>query len=336
MKPRETANPPNRFRKEVVAYDEGDGPPPSQVTLLDDRSRSILSENDSPDLPFRYSANPYRGCQTACAYCLSGDTKILLGDGRTRPLAELQVGDEIYGTVRRGTRRRYVRTVVLDKWTTLKPAYRVRLADGTELVASGDHRFLTERGWKHVAPVLPPMRRPYLTTNNSLLGTGSFADGPCETNDYRRGYLCGLIRGDGTLRRYDYSGRRRGVDVLYQFRLALVDLEALSRGKRYLAELDVETQEFEFLRAHGDYASMRAIRASSRPAFERIQELVAFPIEPTLDWDKGFLAGIFDAEGSRSQHVLRITNTDLGAGRPHRRARWTSYDLTRSSRRDRA
>ena len=33
---------------------------------------------------------------------------------------------------------------------TTKPAYRVTLADGTELVASGDHRFLTERGWKHV------------------------------------------------------------------------------------------------------------------------------------------------------------------------------------------
>ena len=74
MKPRETSNPYNRFHKQVVAYDEGDGPPPSQVTLLDDRSRSILSENDSPDLPFRYSANPYRGCQTACAYCYARPT----------------------------------------------------------------------------------------------------------------------------------------------------------------------------------------------------------------------------------------------------------------------
>lgn len=311
MKPRETSNPHNRFHKQVVAYDEGDGPPPSQITLLDDRSRSILSENDSPDLPFRYSANPYRGCQTACAYCLSGDTKILLGDGRTRPLADLEVGDEIYGTVLEGTRRRYVRTRVLDKWATLKLAYRVRLADGTELVASGDHRFLTERGWKHVAPVVPPAQRPYLTTNNSLLGTGHFAEGPDDTVEYRRGYLCGLIRGDGTLHRYDYSGRRRGADVLYQFRLALIDLEALARSRRYLADLDVQTREFEFARAHGAYAPVHAIRASSRAAFERIHEIVAFPDEPSLDWDKGFLAGIFDAEGSRSKHVLRITNTDL-------------------------
>lgn len=74
MKLRETSNPANRFHTSVVAYDEGDGPPPSQVTLLDDHSRSLLSENDSPDLPFRFSANPYRGCQTACAYCYARPT----------------------------------------------------------------------------------------------------------------------------------------------------------------------------------------------------------------------------------------------------------------------
>jgi DNA repair photolyase len=39
------------------------------VTLLQDQSRSILSRNDSPDLNFRWSANPYRGCLHACNYC---------------------------------------------------------------------------------------------------------------------------------------------------------------------------------------------------------------------------------------------------------------------------
>ena len=39
---------------------------------------------------------------------------------------------------------------MLAHWSTDKPAYRVTLADGTEIVASGDHRFLSERGWKHV------------------------------------------------------------------------------------------------------------------------------------------------------------------------------------------
>ena len=36
---------------------------------FDDTSRSIISENDSPDIPFRYSLNPYRGCLHGCSYC---------------------------------------------------------------------------------------------------------------------------------------------------------------------------------------------------------------------------------------------------------------------------
>jgi DNA repair photolyase len=69
VKPRPTENPQNRFHTEVVSYDDGEAPPPSQVTVIDDHSRSILAHNDSPDLGFRWSVNPYRGCQHACAYC---------------------------------------------------------------------------------------------------------------------------------------------------------------------------------------------------------------------------------------------------------------------------
>jgi DNA repair photolyase len=49
------------------------------TTYLPDDSRSIISENDSPDLPFRYSLNPYRGCQHGCAYCYARPTHEYLG-----------------------------------------------------------------------------------------------------------------------------------------------------------------------------------------------------------------------------------------------------------------
>ena len=40
-----------------------------RTRYYDDTARSIISENDSPDLPFRYSLNPYRGCLHGCSYC---------------------------------------------------------------------------------------------------------------------------------------------------------------------------------------------------------------------------------------------------------------------------
>ena len=311
MKARPTHNPLPRFRSTAIEYEPGDGPPPSSVTILEDHSRSILSHNDSPDLGFSWSANPYRGCLHSCSYCVDGETAILLGDSRTKRIADLAIGDEIYGTVLDGRWRRFVRTRVLDHWSTVKCAYRITLSDGTELVASGDHRFLSERGWKHVIGTEHGRgQRPHLTTSNRLIGTGRFATPPLETDEYRRGYLSGLIRGDGTLKVDDYSGRRRQREVLYQFRLALLDLEALHRARRYLAELSVETDEFELMAAHGGYRAMRAIRTSSRTSFERMRDLIALSEQPDLDWHKGFLAGIFDAEGSRSDHVLRISNSN--------------------------
>ena len=53
-----------------------------------------------------------------------------------------------------------------------------------------------------------------------------------------------------------------------------------------------------------------AIRASSRDRVQAIRRLIEWPISPDPEWRKCFLAGIFDAEGSYSQGVWRISNTD--------------------------
>ena len=59
--------------------------------------RSTACPASSP-MPFRWTVNPYRGCAHACVYCLAGPTRVLLADGRTRPIAELRVGDVVLGT----------------------------------------------------------------------------------------------------------------------------------------------------------------------------------------------------------------------------------------------
>ncbi len=81
MQRRPSENPQNRFAKLAVDYDEGEGPPPATVTLLEDASRSILSHNESPDVGFDWSVNPYRGCLTACAYCYARPTHEVLDLG---------------------------------------------------------------------------------------------------------------------------------------------------------------------------------------------------------------------------------------------------------------
>ena len=65
-------NPPNRFSPREVRLDES--PDRVQTEFFEDSTKSIISFNDSPDLPFCASLNPYRGCEHGCAYCYARPT----------------------------------------------------------------------------------------------------------------------------------------------------------------------------------------------------------------------------------------------------------------------
>jgi DNA repair photolyase len=288
-----------------------DAPEALGINFHEVRAKSALNKVPGDFLPFNWTVNAFRGCAHACNYCSSGDTPILMADGRVKPIAELRVGDRIYGTARDKRYRRYASTEVLAHWETFKNAYRITLEDGTELVASGDHRFWTRRGkWKCVTGSQQgPLQRSHLTLNDQLAGIGQFAQGPdTDAPIYRRGYLCGLIRGDGNLASYDYTPPGRRTQRVHRFRLALADFEALRRAGEYLAELDIDREEFLFAAASGSTRENRAIRDQTRGGFERISEAISWPRGVPELWCRGFLAGIFDAEGCYSRGILRIAN----------------------------
>lgn len=80
-------SPPNRFERVRVEDDleqldsAEDLPDVRRVptVFLPDRSRTFISTNDSPDVPFRFSINPYRGCEHGCVYCYARPSHELLG-----------------------------------------------------------------------------------------------------------------------------------------------------------------------------------------------------------------------------------------------------------------
>ena len=59
---------------------EGEAPP-ADLRVHEELAKSALSENKSPDIGFRWSVNPYRGCFHACAYCYARPTHPYLGFG---------------------------------------------------------------------------------------------------------------------------------------------------------------------------------------------------------------------------------------------------------------
>lgn len=72
-------NPPNPWASTFVEY-LGEAPRVS-FEVFEEETREILAKNESPDVPFRWSVNPYRGCYHGCAYCYARPSHEYLGFG---------------------------------------------------------------------------------------------------------------------------------------------------------------------------------------------------------------------------------------------------------------
>ena len=78
------SNPPGRFeRQQLAPVDDGwyqeEVPNSIPTTLEPDQARQVISTNDSPDVPFEQSINPYRGCSHACPYCYARPSHAYMG-----------------------------------------------------------------------------------------------------------------------------------------------------------------------------------------------------------------------------------------------------------------
>jgi DNA repair photolyase len=234
-----------------------DAPEAMDTRFYEVRAKSALNAVPKASrMPFRWTINPYRGCSHACTYCLSGDTPILMADGRTKPLSDLAVGDRIFGTRTSGAERRYAATEVLAHWRSVKRAVRVTLDDGTELVSSEDHRFLTRAGWKFVGG---NQARPTIQAEDVLLGLEVPAI-PSRPAPYGQGETL-------LLEREALAERLNGTKVDSPDRLAIKRIESL----------DVEMSMYDITTGTGDFIANGVV---SHNCFAR-------PTHTYLDMDAG-------------------------------------------------
>jgi DNA repair photolyase len=108
-----TLNTPNRFAKlhlEPLDLElpPGEEQPAIKTRYYQDTSRSVLAKNESPDIPFTYSINPYRGCEHGCIYCYARPSHEYLGfsaglDFESQIMVKLDAPQLLERTLRKGT-----------------------------------------------------------------------------------------------------------------------------------------------------------------------------------------------------------------------------------------
>ncbi len=119
-------------------------PPPLRTTVTPEATRSIVTRNDSPDIPFEQSINPYRGCEHGCVYCFARPTHAYLGlssglDFETRLFSKPRAAELLRGELRRPGYR--CRTIALGSNTDpYQPIERTLKITRSVLEVLAEHR----------------------------------------------------------------------------------------------------------------------------------------------------------------------------------------------------
>ena len=325
-------NPANRFERLAYAEDpefvdaapdDGDERAPALATrYYRDPSRTLIARNESPDVGFNASINPYRGCSHGCVYCVGPETPVLCADLVWRPIGELRAGDELVGfdefPPAPGRARKLRRARVEATWWSRKPTRRL-ITRNAEVITTDEHRWLQAQSFRwSTTEQLAPGR---------LLRSMKITERESVDEDYRIGYFAGMTLGDGTFRyQPGWRSNRLGFPAAY-WRVALVDMEPLERLQAYLQCFGVEVAIEPF--ASGSPLTRRPmwkVETQSLPKLAVLFKLLTGE-RGSRNYQRGFLAGFFDAEGSNSDS-LRISQMDWSMlARVRYYARRLGFDL---------
>lgn len=235
-------------------------------------------------------------CNMGCEFCVAPATKILMADFTYKRIADIVEGDMVMGFDEykpKGTYATYYPTKVTA--TMKRQGARLHRLYNDE---TGDYLFITN---EH--PVLCEGHRWRKPSKFKEAKVRYFAK-PVNTDyrecfEYKLGYLKGCLEGDGTFGTYKQDNKYSN-QIQHKFKLQMDDLEAVERCARYIEDL--------LGRPVCRPKDKRIITLSEFDVVLQLKEVIKWKESwnPTLPQMRGYLAGIFDAEGSCGNSYIRI------------------------------
>lgn len=253
-------------------------------------------------------------CRFGCEYCLDPETPVLTSDHVWMPLKDVREGDILLGFDEYPPgpwkKRKYRKAKVEGVYSLERECLRLTLSNGTEVVTSEDHLWLTGESRKMWTPAKK------LSFSHKLLSvtTGVTSSFTLDV-DYYAGYLTGMTTGDGTFR---LSKEKQSY-----WRVALADMEPLARTQEALTCFGIELGIKPFDSGSSlTVKPMYKLETRKKSNLEKISSILEEE-RHTISYYRGFLAGAFDAEGSfnRNLRIYQVKGNDTLA----RCQRYASY-----------
>jgi hypothetical protein len=268
----------------VISYDEAQAL--ADIAMFEDiEARAVKGE--APE-------RPYAPDDWHCQYCLAPDTPVLAADFSWKRIDDIQIGENIWAFDEFpvvGKFRKSRLTTVLDKFERKAPAVKL-ITDRGEVVCSTDHRWLVySKGyrtfWIEASEIQPGWR---------LFSFAEPIEDYTSNDEYKIGYIQAMIAGDGTI----------GLSSWRAIRLALKDLPALDRFQSYLKHFSIDSIRGPF--SYQGLTPMEKVSIVNREPINDLLDILEIRSESAA-YSAGFLAGMFDAEGSLEVHgTPRISN----------------------------
>lgn len=247
-------------------------------------------------------------CNMHCSYCLDPKTPVLTAGLEWKPIDSISVGDKIvaFDELNLGNKsNRKMRIGEVEKiWNVTKPVLRITTDMGA-IVCSLDHKFLMKNGrWRESKKI---------KKNDEI----SFGQQPWQSfdylsNDYINGYLEAMTIGDGTARWNPLpgsTGKENDSRRQIWWRVAVTDTEIIERILVYFSKIGINNHGIKsFSKNKESNRDIFKIELRSKEELDKLHGFI-YP-EKTLisdDYCAGYLAGIFDAEGTALHGVIRIS-----------------------------
>lgn len=297
-----------RYRTRLVSLETGD------LMAIGD---GLCSTRESK-YAYRYAARVCPECGKAAIIkgreeygggwlCLLPETPILYADFTWRPVGAAKPGDVVFGFDEYPTSRKFGRklrpSVIEHVWSSRQQTKRL-ITTGADITTTAGHQWLQHHakpghigGWHD-----PWGATDRLRVGNYLRDIG-VQNPPPVTDDYRAGYIAGITLGDGT--NFYVSGQKATPKRPFWWRVALKasDEVALGRIVAYLTHFGVEAYIRPFdsgVEYDGVPYDMKKVEIRSIARLEAIQTMMHE--RDTLEYQRGFIAGFFDAEGTGGDH----------------------------------
>jgi len=251
-------------------------------------------------------------CPLRCSYCVTAGTMLLDGNFQEVPIEKVKIGDTIMGFDENNPMNRKQRKVFPSKVTAIferdAEVIRISFDNGESLEITEEHPLLTDRGWKLAGKVSCANLVKSLTPNikNTI---------PVDIDSlsYKTGYVVASWKGDGSVKRYTRTvGNTEGLDM-FKIRLAVKDDEIIDRTERFSRNIGIEFYRKLYLVSKKYNMKKEALFANTRKVYNQLNNLFTENIgrNESVEYASGFLAGIYDTEGSISpKGIIRISQLE--------------------------